>query len=64
VQYLSQLPGAVTNQLSINIPQVILQYLLIYCLVRFFNKGEKKWFTLGLVSICLLFFIRILTWNS
>ncbi len=64
VQYLSHLPGAVTNQLNINIPQVILQYLLIYCMFRFFNKAEKKWFALALISVCVFLFIRILTWNS
>ncbi len=63
VQYLSHLPGAVTNQLNINIPQVILEYLLIYCMFRFFNKAEKKWFALGLVSVSVFLFIRILTWN-
>jgi hypothetical protein len=64
VQYVAHLPGAVTNQLSVNNLQVIFLYILIYCIHLFFKNGKKKWFVFALISICFFLLIRILTFGK
>lgn len=60
VQYVAHLPGAVTDQLSVNWVQVVLLYILTYCTYLFFTTGGKKWFISALISVCLFLVIRIL----
>ena len=61
VEYVAHLPGAVTDQLSENGLQVVLLYILIYCIYCFFKNGEKKWMLSGLIFIGFLLLVRILS---
>lgn len=40
VQYTAHLPGAVTDRLSVNLFQVFLLYIMIWCLYRFFRLSK------------------------
>jgi competence protein ComEC len=41
IQYVSSLPGAVLGPLSLNIPRLILIYLVIFCFYHFMKSKEK-----------------------
>ncbi|MDP4131915.1 MAG: ComEC/Rec2 family competence protein [Bacteroidota bacterium] len=40
VQYTADLPGAVTDRLSVNLLQVILLYMMIYCIYRYLSPSK------------------------
>jgi competence protein ComEC len=58
--YISKLPGAVITQLTLTLPQLALSYIIMFCFCRYFFLKQKNWLFIGLGSICLSQFIRLL----
>jgi competence protein ComEC len=60
INYVSRLPGAVVGQFTINIPQLILIYFILFCFYQFLNRKEKTWLLTGLAAICIFQFINLI----
>jgi competence protein ComEC len=60
IQYVSEIPGAVTSHLLLSGSQLFLVYFIQFCFYRFLILKQKTWFLTGLTGICLFQIARLL----
>jgi competence protein ComEC len=60
IVYISQLPGAVISPLVISLPQVIVIYIIIFCIYCFLKKKQKTWLIIGLAFVSLFQLTRLI----
>jgi competence protein ComEC len=58
--YISKLPGAVISQLVISLPQVIVIYMIIFCIYCFFKMKRAAWLIIGLAFVSIFQLTRFI----
>jgi competence protein ComEC len=58
IRHLSAWPGAIISPLSLDLPQLMGVYFLIYCGYQLCHYKQKYWFFMALCTVCVLLFKR------